>query len=219
MKSLLLTVIILHLLFSRATGGKIQNMKKHPGYILTQSGDNVNINCPNDFPRSPFTLLWTLDCDDSTLLQDHPLYKGRVIFSSGKHQMTIQNVTEQDSRMYCCHLKAADGKIQAGRRIRLQVTNKLEDSLGHQETGHEKYILYTVIGAEAFVIIILIAVVIKWRPRGLSRTEDQGLQSHPSELQYADICKNSSHQQSGPRINVQEVTYSAVKFNKQETGI
>ncbi|XP_044124771.1 uncharacterized protein LOC122919673 isoform X2 [Bufo gargarizans] len=169
-------------------------MEKYPGYILTQSGDNVNINCTFKIPRTPFTLHWTLDCDDSTLLKDLPLYKGRVNFSSVIHQMTIQNVTEQDSRMYCFHVKTSDGEIQAGRGIKLQVTNKLEDSLGHQGTGHEKYILYTVIGAEAFVIIILIAVVIKWRPRGLSRTEDQGLQSHPSELQYAEICKNSSHQ-------------------------
>ncbi|XP_040261876.1 uncharacterized protein LOC120977818 [Bufo bufo] len=219
MKSLLLTMIILHLLFSRATGGKILNMEKYPDYIVTQSGDNVNINCTMKFPGTPYTVHWTLDCDGSTLLKDHPLYNGRVNFSSLRYEITIQNVTEQDSRMYCCHVETADGKIQAGRGIRLQVTNKLKDFLGHQGTGHEKYILYTVIGAVAFVIIILIAVVIKCRPRGLSRTEDQGLQSHPSELQYAEICKKSSHQQSRPRINVQEVTYSAVKFKKQETGL
>lgn len=84
------------------------------------------MNCTMNFPITPFSVIWTLDCDDPTLLGDHHLYKGRVNFHFFNRQITILNVTEQDSRIYCCHVETADGKRKSGNGTWLEVTKKVE---------------------------------------------------------------------------------------------
>ncbi|XP_075117090.1 olfactory receptor 6C1-like [Leptodactylus fuscus] len=118
-------------MFFRMTPGReIWKMKTHPEFLFARSGDNVNMNCTASFPTTPFSVFWTLDCDDPTLLGDHQLYKGRVIFRFLSRRITIENVTERDSGMYCCHVETADGKRYPGNGTWLEVTKRLDGTLG-----------------------------------------------------------------------------------------
>ncbi|KAM4018883.1 uncharacterized protein ACNLHF_028284 [Anomaloglossus baeobatrachus] len=159
MKTSLLYIIILCFLLFRAAGKEIQNLMKYPEFIFARSGEDVNINCTMNFPLTPFTVFWTLDCNDQTYLSDHQLYKDRVIFHLSSHQITIQNVTVRDSGLYCCHMETADGKRQAGNGTWLEVVKQLEESTCKRDT----LLLVMEVVRILFlsVLIILLCVVIK----------------------------------------------------------
>ncbi|CAJ0967905.1 unnamed protein product, partial [Ranitomeya imitator] len=140
-------------------GKEIQNMMKYPEIIFATSGDDVNINCTMNFPLTPFSVFWTVECNDQKYLNDYQLYKDRLIFHFSSHQVTIQNVTVRDSGMYCCHVETADGKRQAGNGTRLEVTKKLEESICKRDT-----LLLVMEVVRIFfltVLIILLCIVIK----------------------------------------------------------
>ncbi|XP_075692807.1 uncharacterized protein LOC142660041 [Rhinoderma darwinii] len=204
-----------------------------PEKVKAEAGESATITCTFMTTSPSYSATWSLGCDDTATLQNQPCYRRRVNISTTdpvvqtpqspqipvyemKTTVTITNLTENDSEKFCCHISTTIGEKGTGPGTRLEVTPKSSAGQQKQDTPLITYILYAVIGAEACVIIILIAVVIKNRPGGSSRSEHQGQKLDPSGLQYAEICKKSFPQHSRPRKDMEAVTYSAVKVKKEE---
>ncbi|XP_075178635.1 uncharacterized protein LOC142250367 [Anomaloglossus baeobatrachus] len=202
-----------------------------PETVTAEDGESVTITCSFTSKFSAYSVTWTIGCNSTENLQHNPCYQRRVNISfpdavqtshssqvptyEGKTAITINKLTENDSGTFCCHIRSG-GKIETGAGTKLEVTLRASPEEKPQSEKWNEYIFYAVIGAEACVIVILIAVVIRNHPRGLSRSKEQDLQSDPSGLQYAVIGKKSFPKQSRPRVKVDAVTYSTVKVNREE---
>ncbi|XP_066435950.1 uncharacterized protein [Eleutherodactylus coqui] len=197
--------------------------------VKAESGGSVNISCSSMALYPVYSVEWTLGCNLTTSLTDLPYFQYRVkLFTTDpvqapqspqvptyeiKATLTIINLTENDSGRFCCHVMLGGGKKGTGNGTRLEVAPR-SCPAGQKDQGSlpKLYILYAVVGAEACIILILIAVVMRYRPRGFWRSDDQTLQSDPSEVQYVEISRKKLP--SRPKINVDAVTYSAVKAKR-----
>ncbi|KAM4019582.1 immunoglobulin superfamily member 6-like [Anomaloglossus baeobatrachus] len=220
------------IIFSLWLTGTIQGrlVVTQPAMVKAEVGESVTITCSftSEFPA--YSVTWTIGCNSTEKLQNNPCYQQRVNISfpdavqtpdssqvptyEGKTAITINKLTENDSGTFCCHIKT-NKEPETGAGTRLKVTTRPSPK-GKQNKEIKIYIFYAVIGAEACVIVILMAVVIRNHPRGLSRPKEQDLQSDPSGLQYAEIGKKSFPKRSRPKVEVDAVTYSTVKVNNEE---
>ncbi|XP_077148631.1 uncharacterized protein LOC143809447 [Ranitomeya variabilis] len=203
-----------------------------PENVTAEAGKSVTINCSFTSKFTAYSVTWSIGCNSTENLQNSPCYQHRVNISfpdavqipqssqvstyEGKTTITIHNLMENDSGWFCCHIRSGPD-TGTGAGTRLKVTPRSSSSGEPNQEIWKMYILYAVIGAEACVIVILIAGVIRNHSRGLSRSKEQNLQLDPSGLQYAEIAKKSFPKRSGPRVKVVDaVTYSTVKINKEE---
>ncbi|XP_073405098.1 uncharacterized protein [Dendrobates tinctorius] len=199
--------------------------------MTEEVGKSVTITCLFKSESPSYSVTWSIGCNSNQAIQDNPCYQRRVNISSpdavqtpynaqvntyqGNTTITINNLTENDSGTFCCHITSGR-KNGTGAGTRLEVTRKSFCSVQQDQEQLKMYIFYAVIGAQACVIVILIAVVIRNHSGGLSRSKDQNPQLDPSGLQYAEIAKKSFPKRSGPRVNVDAVTYCAVNVNSEE---
>ncbi|XP_073405491.1 uncharacterized protein [Dendrobates tinctorius] len=202
-----------------------------PENVTAEAGKSVAITCSFTSKFTAYSVTWSIGCNSTENLQNSPCYKHRVNISfpdavhipqssqvptyEGKTTITIYNLVENDSGRFCCHIRSGR-KTATGNGTRLEVTPGSSSAGKPDQEIWKKYIPYAFIGAEAFVIVILIAVVIRNHSHGLSRSKDKNPQLDPSGLQYAEIAKKSFPKRSGHRINVDAVTYCAVKIDKEE---
>ncbi|XP_066436085.1 uncharacterized protein [Eleutherodactylus coqui] len=212
----------------RRTRGNDQNqlVVTQQEMVKAESGGSVNFSCSSTTPYPAYSMKWTMECNLTVSLTDLPYFQRRVKLLTPdpvqvtqspqvptyeiKATLTIINLTENDSGRFYCHIKSAGGKWRTGDGTRLEVAPR-SCPAGQKDQGSlpKLYILYGVVGAEACIILILIAVVMRYRPLGFWRSDDQALQSDPSEVQYVEISRKKLP--SRPKINVDAVTYSAVK--------
>ncbi|XP_069602608.1 immunoglobulin superfamily member 6-like [Ranitomeya imitator] len=220
-------------IFSILLTGAVQEglVVTQPENMTAEVGKSVTINCSFTSESPSYSVTWSIGCIITQNLQYNPCYQRRVNISfqdavqtphkskeptyEGKTTITINNLTENDSGKFCCHINSVS-KTGTGTGTRLEVTRKSCFSGREHQAPLKMYIFSAVIGAEACVIVILIAVVIRNHSRGLSRSKDQNPQLDPSGLQYAEIAKKSFHKRSRPRVEVDAVTYCAVKVNREE---
>ncbi|XP_073498526.1 uncharacterized protein [Phyllobates terribilis] len=199
--------------------------------VTAEAGKSVTIICSFTSKFPAYSVTWSIGCNSTENIQNNPCYWRRVNLSfpdavqrpqnsevliyEGNTTITINNLTENDSGRFCCHITSGR-KTGTGAGTKLEVTPRSFCTEQHDPEERNMYIFYAVIGAEACFIVILIAVVIKNHSQGLSRSKDQDLHLDPSSLQYAEIAKKSFPKRSRPRVEVDAVTYSAVKVNKEE---
>ncbi|CAN2390966.1 hypothetical protein PRIEUP_LOCUS1003, partial [Pristimantis euphronides] len=151
--------------------------------VTAEAGGSVTMSCVFTAMSPKYSATWTLGCSPDALpLQGLPCFQHRVnistqdpvqtLYGLDVHSyeittaMTIINLTENDSGTFYCHIKMADDKTGTGNGTRLEVTPRSRPA-DKEDQEKSPSILYAVVGAEACVIVILIAVVIRHRPRGM----------------------------------------------------
>ncbi|XP_075440306.1 natural cytotoxicity triggering receptor 3-like isoform X2 [Ascaphus truei] len=117
---------IQHLAFHRwADGsGDLDLTVEQPAIIRAEFGDSVTMNCTFGIEKSHYTVIWSLDCGDLPPLESSPCYRNRVTFQSNHREITIVNVTENDSGTYCCRVEAFGGRKGIGNGTRVEVTKR-----------------------------------------------------------------------------------------------
>ncbi|XP_073494097.1 uncharacterized protein [Phyllobates terribilis] len=221
------------MIFSIPLTGAVQAglVVTQPEGVTADVGKSVTITCSFTSESPSYSVTWSIGCNSTENLRYNLCYQRRVNLSfpdavktpqnsevpnyEGKTTITINNLTENDSGRFCCHITSGR-KTGKGAGTRLEVTPRSFSAEPQDQEQLTMYISYAVIGAEAFVIVILIAVVIRNHPRGLSRSKEQNPHLDHSDIQYADIAKKGFPKRSRPKVEVDAVTYSAVKINKEE---
>lgn len=105
--------------------------------MKVEAGQSVNITCSFVYDSPSFTVKWTRGCDHSVSLSDQTCYNGRINHSDAEFTMittdsgtsfckrnsilTIVNVMEIDSGIYCCHIQTVRGHKGDGSGTRLEV--------------------------------------------------------------------------------------------------
>ncbi|CAH2314384.1 programmed cell death 1 ligand 1-like [Pelobates cultripes] len=159
---------------------------------------SVTINCTFKTQGSSFSVRWYLGCDNGTPFDNSPCYQNRTSFQNLNRQLILSNVTESDSGTYCCHVELANGKTGNGTGTRLEVSPVQCDSVNKSSNSS---ILYSVIGFEACVIIILLAALIKIRSREQLQTRPYDI---PNQLLQQRVPSLTDYSLSGHRGSVSE---------------
>ncbi|XP_073454006.1 uncharacterized protein [Aquarana catesbeiana] len=207
---------LLHLIL--LTGGKNHTSVEQPILITAEPENNVTIECKVTHQMHFAHVTWTLGCEGGQPIREG----GKVVYSSSKHKITIMNLTESDSGIYCCHVEIVDGKKARGKGTRLEVTNtSCSESTGLVDTGGDHHgqvnILYTVIGLLICVIIVLLAVLMKYCHTGPPTSQKR---DHKEEaetefgLHYAEISKKNAAQCSRTRHTEDPIIYAAIKTHQ-----
>ncbi|XP_075440313.1 natural cytotoxicity triggering receptor 3-like [Ascaphus truei] len=137
---------------------------EQPAIIRAEAGDSVTMNCTFGIEKSHYTVTWSLDCGDLPPLESSPCYQNRVTVQSNYREITIVNVTENDSGTDCCRVEAFGGRKGIGNGTRVEVTKRQPVAVSRD--GERKcFILLGVVGFETCVVIALLAVLIKSRLR------------------------------------------------------
>ncbi|XP_072286887.1 uncharacterized protein [Pyxicephalus adspersus] len=202
------------------TGRGSHIMVKQPALITAELGGNVTIECNVTTSISSYAISWTLGCEMGQLVNK----SCRVTFKSLNHLITISNLAESDSGIYCCLIETTEGKLIKGNGTRLKVTmtpssksitEATEDANGARPEQVD--ILYMVIGLLICVIIVLLAVLIKVCHRGspeLQKTvhkEEADEADAESGIHYAEITKSNISQHPRTRQTEDTLIYTAIR--------
>ncbi|KAM4019584.1 uncharacterized protein ACNLHF_000270 isoform 2-T2 [Anomaloglossus baeobatrachus] len=156
-------LLILHLTFSRTAGLGVTQ----PEMVTAEVGESVTITCSftSEFPA--YSVTWTIGCNSPEKLQDNPCYQHRANITTqdnvrtphsselpiyeGKIILTINNLTENDSLMFCCHIKT-NKKTGTGAGTRLEVTPRSFPT----ECSHKVFLSAEIIRITCLIILIIL---------------------------------------------------------------
>ncbi|XP_077338921.1 signal-regulatory protein beta-2 [Lithobates pipiens] len=175
--SLFMTIFTQHLILSMIAEGKAIVIRQQE-FMTAKAGQSVTINCSFVYDSPSYTARWTRGCNHSVLLSDQTCYNGRISHSdvdprnittdSGPlcckrySTMTIFNLTENDSGIYCCHIQTAHGQKGDGTGTILKVIPKLQPDQVCNTTTPQMYedchVVFVVM--ESFRIICLIILIV-----------------------------------------------------------
>ncbi|XP_073454008.1 uncharacterized protein [Aquarana catesbeiana] len=207
---LLLFTCIFPLLFSCLVLQK-DTYKEELQNIKAEVGESVTISCSKP-EVSSFSAAWSLFPGNENLTF-HKRYKDR--FTNNSLNVTITNLTKEDSGVYCCAVKTVKKTLK--RFIMLQVIEPCSSGgVGgeHQnQTDIPSYIPYGVIVLQTCIIFILLVMAFR-RPRAASTSGFQRqVTGHidTEDLKYAEIIRPSH-----PRViqSEEKVTYALISRNK-----
>ncbi|XP_069799183.1 tyrosine-protein phosphatase non-receptor type substrate 1-like [Dendropsophus ebraccatus] len=179
MLSMLRLLVILHLIFS----GTSVNRQKHlvvtqPEMVQAEAGESVTINCSFTSKSPSYSARWTIGCNHTVSLQDHPCFQHRVKLTSldpnqtshGQESnstqetaITITNVTENDSGRICCHIRTTDRETGTGVGTRLVITARSSAAESNNKESDNRVPLLVEITRITclFILIILLAIAVK----------------------------------------------------------
>ncbi|KAM4019585.1 uncharacterized protein ACNLHF_000272 [Anomaloglossus baeobatrachus] len=160
--TLLIITLVLFSIVHTGAGNQKNLLVRQPLFIKANVGDSVTISCFFETLSPSFTVKWTLCCNQMTSFLEHQNYKGRVTLSSTFQDITIANVSEQDSEKYCCEVLTADGETGVGNGTLLEVARVIEKEEYFSTTIC--IVIEVVRMAFLTVIIILLSVIIKKLP-------------------------------------------------------
>eukprot|EP00079_Xenopus_tropicalis_P038116 XP_017951887.1 PREDICTED: uncharacterized protein LOC105948081 [Xenopus tropicalis] len=130
---------------------------KQPELLTAEVGGSVTINCTFD-KSDAVSVTWSV-CEEGIDLKKHSCYKHRVRFEDKYHrEITITNLTENDSAKYCCIVES-NNKKTSGNGTMVKVTAKTCP----KETEIQRKWLIIIIAFEASVIVLLLALLITAR--------------------------------------------------------
>ncbi|OCT67901.1 hypothetical protein XELAEV_18039199mg [Xenopus laevis] len=177
---LLCTLLIIVLIYlSKKTDGNSNDVLvvKQSERLTVELGGSVTINCTFEADYNTYSVTWFLGCENKSNLLDHPCYKHRVRFDNNKRQVIISNLTESDSGMYCCNVEVANGKKGAGNGTRVEVKQR-QCPEAEENNPTACIIQYSFLGFEACIIVILLALLLKYHLQ--SATGRAGIGERPS---------------------------------------
>ncbi|XP_041428823.1 uncharacterized protein LOC121397053 [Xenopus laevis] len=216
---LLCTFFLLALLqLSEKTNGSNNNNDvlkvEQPERLTAEVGGSVTINCTFVNKNYAFSVTWSV-CEEATDLKNHSCFKQRVWFEDEYHRIiTISNLTENDSAKYCCSVESSNKK-EAGKGTIVHVMQK---QCATETWTKEKWLIiqYIVIGFEAFVIILLLALLKRAHIQNSSddRFKVKGKQELQTDIHYAEICKERLQPQPRGRRAEEMITYASVAMQK-----
>ncbi|XP_077315501.1 uncharacterized protein LOC143935450 [Lithobates pipiens] len=192
-----------------------------------EAGQSVNITCSFVFDSPSFTAKWTRGCNHSVSLSDQTCYNGRISSNSDlttesgtlcykiNSILTIVNVLEIDSGIYCCHIQTVRGQMGIGSGTRLEVIQRKPIQEKNPTNENMQYILYAVVGVEACIILVLLIVVVKFCHKGSTQVVNQVFEDESvceGKLHYAEICQSKQSNRVKGRHSEEKVTYAPVKL-------
>ncbi|XP_018420261.1 PREDICTED: uncharacterized protein LOC108793732 [Nanorana parkeri] len=96
----------------------VHTIVEQPPFIIAEKESSVTIECKVSSLSSSFSVFWTLGCEERRLVGK----ESRVTYESLNRVITISNLTEFDSGIYCCLAETVEGKLVRGNGTRLEVT-------------------------------------------------------------------------------------------------
>ncbi|PIO32462.1 hypothetical protein AB205_0197150 [Aquarana catesbeiana] len=166
MKASLLKIIIIQCLTSHWSAGARTNILtvEQPSFLKVTVGKSATFNCSFVTVSPTFTLKWTLCCGDNTPLEKHLVYKDRVILGPSYKEITIINLSEQDTEKYCCHVQTGHGEEGNGNGTLLQVVPDIKYPAGPGIGGctGNLWLLMEILRLVLLTfIIILLSIIVK----------------------------------------------------------
>ncbi|XP_068105499.1 signal-regulatory protein beta-2-like [Hyperolius riggenbachi] len=191
---------------------------EQPAVVSAQSGESVTIECNVTNKSSAYFVTWSLGCGNRTPLPN----SDRVLYRSSNQHITIQNLTEEDSGTYYCHVEGAEMGLVSGNGTRLKVTGKpcpTDKRRKVEGEVHKKVIvLSTLVGLQTCVIIILLVALMKYYLPGflVSKSKDEAEEMVADHgLHYAEILRKDAPQHPRTRLVEDTVTYTAISTCKK----
>ncbi|KAM4019945.1 uncharacterized protein ACNLHF_000546 [Anomaloglossus baeobatrachus] len=168
--------------------------------LEAEAGKSVTIKCPIEPDTSHFSLVWTLGCERENLAHQNQ-YENRTKLGELNMEMTITNLAEDDSGIYICQLNNGLKVVEAG--VALEVTTTPDPSGDDFADANENKTwstTYIIVGLETCIIIILLAVLIKYRFSGNSEEENK-----VSKVKTSSISVQYAHCQDSPLLPAEVV--------------
>ncbi|KAM4641995.1 uncharacterized protein O3C94_016355 [Discoglossus pictus] len=183
---------------------------EQPEHIIAEAGGSVTMNCNFDAGSKHFSVIWSIGCSNRTPFNTESCYKNRVI--TQQQQITIVNLTENDSGTYCCHVELYNRRRGVGNGTRLEVIRR-PSQIQTGSSGKDLFIHHVVIGVESSIIIILLVVLIAYYLRGTCKTQkkDNSDQGQDTGLHYASISTRTFPQHQRTRHMEDRITYASLK--------
>ncbi|XP_073498525.1 uncharacterized protein [Phyllobates terribilis] len=157
-----------------------------------EAGKSVTIKCPIKPDTDHFALVWTFGFERENLHhQKH--YENRTKLGKLNMEMTISNLTEEDSGIYFCELKKGSKAVESGVILEVIATpDPAGDNFAEAKQNQTWHTIYIIVGMETCIIIILLAVLIKCWFSGNSGKENKvsNMKMAPIRMQYSH-CKDS----------------------------
>lgn len=161
MQNFKIFIVILYLAFHQSEGDNIRTVVDQPPFVYAQTGGSMTIECKVSFQSSSFSVFWTLGCEDKRLIGK----EGRVTYESLNRVITISNLTEADSGIYCCLVETAEGKSARGNGTRLNVTKTSCSAPADTCYCEKGALLLTVeiLRVMALIILIILLSIVIWK--------------------------------------------------------
>ncbi|XP_073494103.1 uncharacterized protein [Phyllobates terribilis] len=173
--------------------------------LKVKPGTSVSIKCPLKPNTNHFSLKWTFGCGEN--LADHQRYKNRTRLSEDNMEITISNLTKEDSGIYICHMESDSKEEKSGARVEMIPTPDPTDA----EENQTCFTIYIIVGLETCMITILI-VLITCRFSGYPRQKiKQKEEVETQEICYADVSTSRINQRPRTKGTEERTTYAAIK--------
>ncbi|KAG8552810.1 hypothetical protein GDO81_003082 [Engystomops pustulosus] len=146
----------------KMTAGQKNSTRVRQPILKLRAGTSVTIKCPFSPDTSFFSVLWTYGFENEHLSQ-HQYYRNRVTISNSSLEMTISDLTEEDSGIYCCQVESGK-KIQAvGAIVEVIPTSGPSKEPGCPEcpSGSMWLVLEIVRVINIFILFILLILAVK----------------------------------------------------------
>ncbi|XP_073494102.1 cell adhesion molecule CEACAM2-like [Phyllobates terribilis] len=177
-----------------------------PELLKTEAGTSLTMKCPIKPDTSRFSLVWTFGHEHENIAH-HQRYKKRIKLGEFNMEITISNLTEEDSGIYFCQLKSVSKSVVSGVILEVIAT---PDPAGPGKYHETWFILLIIVGLETCIIILLLAVLIKCRFSGNSGQRNKK-EVELQEICYADVSTTRINQRPRTKGTEKTITYAAIK--------
>ncbi|XP_072286836.1 cell adhesion molecule CEACAM1-like [Pyxicephalus adspersus] len=169
-------------------------------------GQSVTLTCGTP-DQGTFALSWTVFSRNESLPSSQH-YKDRVKFTNRNLDVTITDLTLEDSGTFCCALRTPTNQEKKMVMLEVEVMQ-----LTCEDESKISYILYSVIVLQTFIIIAIFVLGFR-RPfaayaSGVKNEANE--QFDTGDLQYAEIYRTNNNPHPGVRQTGERVTYSAIR--------
>ncbi|XP_053545556.1 uncharacterized protein LOC128636587 [Bombina bombina] len=206
-------IVDFHFLSYKDGKGHNNVLVEQPALIEVEAGKSVTINCTFKAESQHYSVIWSLGCSNRSPIHSEVCYRQRVTLL--RNQITIFNLTENDSGTYCCHVDLYGGYQGTGNGTRIVVTQRGKQNHADSKRQDTKYILYSIIGFEFCIIIALLVFVINNRLQG-SRDTHKKDEEHNMEptLHYAEIANRKVPSRPRSKHTEEKITYAPIKTQR-----